>query len=88
MVAMMKELRMSEFISRAKFNAIKLALLKVYGGQLQAALPGLDEELYAAAQTGDVAAVRAVLKAKSEELSASFDAAVAAAIAEIQADAD
>jgi hypothetical protein len=78
---------MSEFISRGKLAAINLSLVKMHEEQVQAALPGLAEELNAVSRTGDVAAVRALLKAKSAELSASFDGLVAAAIAEIN-DAD
>jgi hypothetical protein len=77
-----------KFISRSKATAIKLALARMAAEQVQAALPGLSEELYAAARTGGLAAVRALLEAKGEELSASVDGLVAAAIAEINDDAE
>jgi hypothetical protein len=80
---------MSEFISRSKATAIKLALAKMAAERVQRAFtPEFTEELFAAGQTGGLAAVRAVLEAKSDELSASVDDLVAAAIAEINADED
>jgi hypothetical protein len=78
---------MSEkFISRSKATAIKLALAKMAAAQLQEAIPGLAEELAAAAREGGLAAVRALLEAKFDELDESVDGLVAAAIAEINAD--
>jgi hypothetical protein len=77
---------MSEFISRSKVTAIKLALAKMAAENVQAAIPGLADEIAAAARTGGVAAIRAVLEAKSDELDKAVDGLVAAAIAEINAD--
>jgi hypothetical protein len=76
-----------EYISRSKYRAIKLALAKMSGEQIQAAMsdPGFVEAIAAAAQTGDVEAVRAVLRAKFDELDGSVQGLVAAAIAEIDA---
>lgn len=79
---------MSEFISRSKATAIRRALGEMILEKVQAGLAeaGLAEELYAAARTGDVAAVRARLQRLRNELDASVDGLVAAAIAEINAD--
>jgi hypothetical protein len=75
---------MSEkFISRAKYTAVRQTLAKMHRERLQEALPGLEGELVAAAQTGDVAAVRARLQALSAELDNSFQDLLAAAIAEL-----
>ena len=52
------------------------------------AIPGWAEEITGAAQTGGVAAVRAVLEAKRDELDKAVDSLVVATIAEILADED
>jgi Glu-tRNA(Gln) amidotransferase subunit E-like FAD-binding protein len=77
---------MSEFISRSKAVAIKLALARMAAEQVEAVIPGMAEELAAAAQTGGVEAVRALLEVKCDELDKAVDGLVAAAIVEIQAD--
>jgi hypothetical protein len=75
---------MSEkFIPRAKAIAIRRALRKMIMEQVQRVPEQWADELLAAAQAGGVAAVRAVLEAKCDELSAGVDDLVAAAIEEL-----
>ena len=80
---------MSEFISRSKADAIKRTFCDLAAEQIRRVpTPEFAEELAAAAKTGGVVAVRAVLEAKRGELDEAVDRLVEAAIAEILADAD